>query len=414
MELYDLSWQLTPTAKDQPRDRFYTWTTPNGRKISIALEEMGLPYTVHAVDIGKDEQFKPEFLKISPNNRIPAIVDRDNGLSLMELGAILIYLADKCGKLLPKSGEARYRTIEWLMWQMGGPGPMLGQVHHFVKYNKGKAPYAEERYTKEAHRLYGVMNKRLADHEYLADQYSIADIAVWPWISRYEWQKIDMKQYPNVHALVSRHRQEAGDPEGLQGAQGRRRGADPEVTAVAAVDVAAIAAEALAAIDGGRQIPLFSARHPGFSLDDAARAGAACGRRGWRAARSRSAARSASPTAPSGPNTTSSHPIGAPCTTARCAILPTSAARFRSRALRRAADRARDRVRPRRARRRPSMDDASLLATLDWVAHGFEIVQSIVSELEILAGRHGGGQRPAWRAADRPARSGRRQTPIAG
>jgi len=176
----------------------YTWTTPNGRKISIALEEMGLPYTVHAVDIGKDEQFKPEFLKISPNNRIPAIVDRDNGLSLMESGAILIYLADKCGKLMPKSGEARYKVIEWLMWQMGGPGPMLGQVHHFVKYNKGKAPYAEERYTKEAHRLYGVMNKRLEGREYLADQYSIADIAVWPWISRYEWQEIDLKQYPNV------------------------------------------------------------------------------------------------------------------------------------------------------------------------------------------------------------------------
>jgi GST-like protein len=176
----------------------YTWTTPNGRKASIALEEMGLPYTVHAVDIGKDEQFKPEFLKISPNNRIPAIVDRDNGLSLMESGAILIYLADKCGKLLPKSGEARYRTIEWLMWQMGGPGPMFGQVHHFTKYNPGKAPYAEERYLKEAHRLYGVLDRRLADHEYVADDYSIADIAIWPWVSRYEWQTVDLNKYPNV------------------------------------------------------------------------------------------------------------------------------------------------------------------------------------------------------------------------
>jgi GST-like protein len=176
----------------------YTWTTPNGRKISIALEEMGLPYTVLAVDIGKDEQFKPEFLKISPNNRIPAIVDRDNGLSLMESGAILTYLGDKTGKLLPASGEKRWRTIEWLNWQMGGPGPMLGQVHHFVKYNAGKAPYAEERYLKEAHRLYGVLNKRLDGREYVADDYSIADIAIWPWISRYEWQTIDMKQYPNV------------------------------------------------------------------------------------------------------------------------------------------------------------------------------------------------------------------------
>ncbi len=176
----------------------YTWTTPNGRKASIMLEELGLAYTAHAVDISKDEQFKPEFLKISPNNRIPAIVDRDNGLHLMESGAILIYLADKTGKLLPKDGEKRYRVIEWLMWQMGGPGPMLGQVHHFVRYNKGKAPYAEERYLKEAHRLYGVLDRRLADREFVADEYSIADIAIWPWISRFEWQTIEMGQYANV------------------------------------------------------------------------------------------------------------------------------------------------------------------------------------------------------------------------
>lgn len=176
----------------------YTWTTPNGRKASIMLEEIGIPYTVHPVDIGKDEQFKPDFLKISPNNRIPAIVDRDNGMSLMETGAIMIYLADKTGKLLPKSGEARYRVIEWLMWQMGGIGPMLGQVHHFVKYNPGKAPYAEERYSKEAARLYGVLDRRLANREFVADEYSIADIAIWPWISRFEWQQMDMAQYPNV------------------------------------------------------------------------------------------------------------------------------------------------------------------------------------------------------------------------
>jgi GST-like protein len=177
----------------------YTWTTPNGRKVSIALEELGLPYTSHAVDISKDEQFKPEFLKISPNNRIPAIVDRDNGdFSLMESGAILLYLAEKTGKLLPKDMNKRYRVTEWLMWQMGGIGPMLGQVHHFVKYNAGKAPYAEERYLKEAHRLYGVLDKRLADREYVADDYSVADIAIWPWISRFEWQTIDMNKYPNV------------------------------------------------------------------------------------------------------------------------------------------------------------------------------------------------------------------------
>jgi GSH-dependent disulfide-bond oxidoreductase len=176
----------------------YTWTTPNGRKASIALEELGLPYTAHPIDISKDEQFAPEFLKISPNNRIPAIVDRDNGMHLMESGAILMYLAEKAGKLLPTDLEKRYRVIEWLMWQMGGPGPMLGQVHHFVKYNPGKAPYAEERYLKEAHRLYGVLNKRLADHEFVADEYSIADIAIWPWTSRFEWQTIDLNQYPNV------------------------------------------------------------------------------------------------------------------------------------------------------------------------------------------------------------------------
>ena len=176
----------------------YSWTTPNGRKASIMLEETGLPYTVHAVDIGKDEQVKPDFLKISPNNRIPAIVDGDNGLALFESGAILMYLAEKTGKLLPKEPKARWHTIQWLMWQMGGVGPMLGQVHHFVKYNKGKAPYAEERYLKEAHRLSGVLDKQLVLTEYVAGDYSIADISIWPWISRFEWQTVNMNQYANV------------------------------------------------------------------------------------------------------------------------------------------------------------------------------------------------------------------------
>ncbi|MBN8958008.1 MAG: glutathione S-transferase N-terminal domain-containing protein [Rhizobiales bacterium] len=176
----------------------YTWTTPNGRKVSIALEELGLPYQVHAIDISKDEQFAPDFLKISPNNRIPAIVDRDNNFSLMESGAILLYLAEKAGKLLPTDMQKRYRVIEWLMWQMGGAGPMLGQVHHFVKYNPGKAPYAEERYLKEAKRLYGVLDKQLAAHEFVAGDYSVADIAIWPWISRFEWQTMDLSQFPNV------------------------------------------------------------------------------------------------------------------------------------------------------------------------------------------------------------------------
>ena len=176
----------------------YTWTTPNGRKVSIALEELELPYTTHAVDISKDEQFAPDFLKISPNNRIPAIVDNDNGLSVFESGAILIYLAEKTGKLMPKEGEGRYRVMEWLMWQMGGVGPMLGQVHHFVKYNKGKSVYAEDRYSKEALRLYGVLDRRLEGRESVADEYSIADIAIWPWISRFEWQEINLDKFPNV------------------------------------------------------------------------------------------------------------------------------------------------------------------------------------------------------------------------
>lgn len=176
----------------------YTWTTPNGRKVSIALEELELPYTAHAINIGEDEQFAPDFLKIAPNNKIPAIVDNDNGTAMMESGAILLYLAKKAGKLLPSDEKARWSAIEWLMWQMGGVGPMCGQVHHFVRFNQGKSAYAEERFLTEAKRLYGVMDKRLADHEFLAGEYSVADIATWPWISRFEWQTIDLNEFPNV------------------------------------------------------------------------------------------------------------------------------------------------------------------------------------------------------------------------
>ena len=173
----------------------YTWATPNGRKISIALEEFGLDYTVHAVNIGKDEQFAPDFLAISPNNKIPAIVDNENGRAMMESGAILIYLADKCDSFW---GDDRYVTLEWLMLQMGGVGPMLGQAHHFLRFNAGKAPYAEERYAAEAKRLYKVLDTRLQDRDFLAGSYSIADMATWPWISRYEWQGIDWSDYPNL------------------------------------------------------------------------------------------------------------------------------------------------------------------------------------------------------------------------
>ena len=176
----------------------YTWTTPNGRKASIMLEELGLPYDAHAINIAEGEQFTPDFQRISPHNKIPAIVDRETGVEMMQSGAILLYLADKTGQLLPESEKGRLKAIEWLMWQMGDVGPILGQVHHFVKYNPGKAPYAEERFMKAAKRLYGVLEQRLTDHEYLADEYSVADIATWPWIARHDWQTIDLNEYPNV------------------------------------------------------------------------------------------------------------------------------------------------------------------------------------------------------------------------
>jgi GST-like protein len=186
------------SLKGKPMIDLYTWTTPNGRKVSIMLEEVGLDYTSHAIDISKGEQFAPGFLKISPNNKIPAIVDQESGISLMESGAILIHLAEKTGKLMPAGGPQRLETLQWLMWQMGGVGPMLGQVHHFVKFNPGKALYAEERFLKEARRLYGVLDRRLATNEYMAGDYSIADIATWPWISRFEYQTMDLGEFPNV------------------------------------------------------------------------------------------------------------------------------------------------------------------------------------------------------------------------
>jgi GST-like protein len=162
------------------------------------LEECELGYAAHPIDITKGQQFDPDFLKISPNNRIPAIIDREEDRSLFESGAILMYLAEKTGKFWPKERSKHWQTVEWLMWQMGGVGPMIGQVHHFVRNNKGKSPYAEERYLKETHRLYAVLDKRLATREYMAEEYSIADIATWPWISRFEWHTVDLNAYPNV------------------------------------------------------------------------------------------------------------------------------------------------------------------------------------------------------------------------
>ncbi len=176
----------------------YTWGTPNGRKVSIALEEMGLDYLVHPVDIGKDDQFSADFLSISPNNKIPAI--RDGDMSVFESGAILMYLARKSGQFLAAEGSAQYwRTMEWLMWQKGGFGPMLGQAHHFLRFNAGISEYAENRYHTEAQRLYGVLDRQLAQNAYSAgDELSIADMAIWPWASRFEFQRIDLNDYPHV------------------------------------------------------------------------------------------------------------------------------------------------------------------------------------------------------------------------
>ena len=181
---------------------FYTWTTPNGRKVSIMLEEVGLPYRVHPIDISKGDQFKPEFVAINPNSKIPAIVDTDGpdgkSLPVFESGAILIWLAEKTGRFLGPDKRKRIEAIEWLMFQMGGVGPMFGQAHHFRKFAPEPVPYAIERYSKEAQRLYGVLDGRLAQAEYLAGDYSIADMATYPWVARHEWQGVDLAEHANV------------------------------------------------------------------------------------------------------------------------------------------------------------------------------------------------------------------------
>lgn len=181
----------------------YTWTTPNGRKVQIMLEELGLAYNVHSINIGKNEQFAPDFLKISPNNKIPAIVDSEGPggkpYSLFESGAILMYLAEKTGSALwPQDTAKKYEVMQWLMFQVGGFGPMLGQAHHFLKFAPEKIPYAMKRYGDEAKRLYGVIDKRLGEAEYLAGDYSIADIVTFPWAQSFAMQGIDFADYPNV------------------------------------------------------------------------------------------------------------------------------------------------------------------------------------------------------------------------
>lgn len=176
----------------------YYWPTPNGRKISIMLEECGLDYTVIPVDIGAGDQFKPEFLRISPNNRMPAIVDQDTGISVFEGGAILIYLAEKSGQFLPTATADRFEVLQWLFWQAGGLGPMAGQLSHFVNYTKEPVPYARERYGNEYERLLAVMDVRLRDRDFLAGDYSIADIATFPWVIPYRSYGVDLERFKHV------------------------------------------------------------------------------------------------------------------------------------------------------------------------------------------------------------------------
>jgi len=199
----------------------HTWNTPNGRKISVALEEMGLPYSVHPVNISKNEQFHPDFLKISPNNRIPAIIDPDGPggqpISVFESGAILIYLAEKTGKFMPADTRAKVPVLEWLMWQMGGFGPMPGQVHHFLGVeNPQDQKYGLDRYMKETRRLYGVLDRRLAGRDYVADNCSIADFAILGWAWRHERHKVDLADFPNVKAWYGRCLARPGTKRGLE------------------------------------------------------------------------------------------------------------------------------------------------------------------------------------------------------
>ena len=181
--------------------QLYTWVTPNGKKVSIMLEELGIPYEVHPVNFGQGDQFKPEYLAINPNNKIPAIIDPDGPggkpFTLFESGAILMYLAEKSGKFWPADMRQRYTVIQWLMFQMGGVGPMFGQANYFYRL-KEKVPYAIERFHKEARRLYNVLDQELARKEYLAGEYSIADIATYPWVWRHEIHQVKLEEYPNV------------------------------------------------------------------------------------------------------------------------------------------------------------------------------------------------------------------------
>ena len=195
----------------------YTFTTPNGRNASIMLEEIGSDYTVHSIDITKDEQFTPEFIAINPNSKIPAIVDRDSEITVFESGAILIYLADKTGKLLSKDTKQRFKTIEWLMLQMGSIGPMFGQYNHFNRYAKEKIPYAIERYQKETLRLYKVLDTQLSKTQYVSgDDYSIADIAIYPWIAAYQFMELTLDNHTHLKSWYETVKQRPAVDRGMK------------------------------------------------------------------------------------------------------------------------------------------------------------------------------------------------------
>jgi len=194
----------------------YTFGTPNGHKASIMLEEVELPYNVHKIDITQGDQFSPEYVAINPNSKIPSIVDRDTGITVFESGAILIYLAEKVGKLLPTSQKERFQVLEWLMLQMGSIGPMFGQLNHFKKFASEKIPYAIERYEKETLRLYGVLDQQLAHNEFLCGEYSIADIATFPWVAIYQFQGLTLDNHPNLKCWVEQVQSRPAVQRGMQ------------------------------------------------------------------------------------------------------------------------------------------------------------------------------------------------------
>ena len=194
----------------------YTFTTPNGRKASIMLEEVELPYNVQKIDITKNDQFSPEYIAINPNSKIPAIVDRDTDITVFESGAILMYLAEKTGKFLPPDQKKRYLVIEWLMLQMGSVGPMFGQLNHFKKFAPEKIEYAIARYEKETLRLYGVLDRQLKDNEYICGDYSIADIATYPWVAVYEFQGLTLDNHPNLKRWVETVQQRPAVQQGMK------------------------------------------------------------------------------------------------------------------------------------------------------------------------------------------------------